>query len=697
MLSRLSVNTLLKAAISIMAAIVIVMLAARAWESWQRLGTTSRISAVADASRFAFKAMHTLRTDRATTFRELSNPGTITPAVVTYVKGVREAEAPALQTATDIAETLDFADRQTLLPELRRAIKTLSALHSESWAAFSKPKAERRAALSGEFMSETGKLLETLEKFSARLFASVKYNDPIIDQMMAMKEIAWIVRNEGGEASVLISNGMVAGQFAADAPAKYASHVGGTLAAWQALEGMASGSRLSRKVTDAIAEAKKVYFAADYLALRDRLFAAVHDGKKPEMTAAEWAPITVGHLASLLAVAESALDAAKDHAEAMHDAARFDLMVQLALLAAALVLAFGSLTTVRNRVIDPLRNLKDAMLKVAGGDLSVDALYTDRADEIGALGGALGSFKQNAVEKARIEDDQRDRNAQASRRQQTIDSSVAAFEAQIGEALKALSSAAGQMRKTSDDMSSISHETNMQAKSAAQASEEASSNAQTVASASEQLSSSIADISRQVAHAAGIASRAVDETKQTDGTVRGLAESAERIGEVVKLINEIAGQTNLLALNATIEAARAGEAGKGFAVVASEVKSLANQTAKATEEISAQIAAVQKVSKDAMDAIKAIGSTIAEVSAVASSIASAVEEQGTATQEITRNTQGAALRTKDASESIGGVSSGADATREAAQNVKSAAEALGERTDQLRSQVNQFLSTIRAA
>jgi methyl-accepting chemotaxis protein-like sensor len=176
-----------------------------------------------------------------------------------------------------------------------------------------------------------------------------------------------------------------------------------------------------------------------------------------------------------------------------------------------------------------------------------------------------------------------------------------------------------------------------------------------------------------------------------------LADSAEHIGEVVRLINDIAGQTNLLALNATIEAARAGEAGKGFAVVASEVKSLATQTAKATEEISAQIAAVQKVARDAMEAIKGIGKTIGEVSVVATSIASAVEEQGAATHEISRNTQEAARRTRDASANISGVTAGANATGAAAQNVKSAAEALGLRTNQLRCQVDDFLATIRAA
>jgi methyl-accepting chemotaxis protein len=218
-----------------------------------------------------------------------------------------------------------------------------------------------------------------------------------------------------------------------------------------------------------------------------------------------------------------------------------------------------------------------------------------------------------------------------------------------------------------------------------------------VAAASEQLSASISEISQQVARAASIAGRAVEETKQTDGTVQGLATAAQKIGEVVKLINDIAGQTNLLALNATIEAARAGEAGKGFAVVASEVKSLANQTAKATEDISAQIAAVQAVTKDAVDAIKRIGGTIGEVSAVATSIASAVEEQGAATQEITRNTHEAASRTKDVSGHIAGVSDGAQATGAAAQGVKSAAEALGAQAERLRAQVNDFLAKIRAA
>jgi methyl-accepting chemotaxis protein len=697
MLKRLSVNALLSSAIVTMAFFVVLMLTARAWDSWQRLTTTSRIETVAEASRSAFTAMHNLRTDRATTFRTLKVDATITPDIEKYLSRIRGEELPALKSANDLAAKVDFADRATLLPALQQLTRQFLALEAESWEAFSKPRAARREALLGEYMALSQKLLETLDQVSSRMFAAVKFNDPIVDHLIAMKEVAWTVRNLGGESSLIISNSIVAGHAPPDAAAKYAGFVGGAEAAWHVLEGMAAGTPLPPRVSEAIAKGNQVYFAKDYIALRDRLFAAVLAGKKPEMTANEWGPFTVSHLASLLTVAEAALDAAKEHAADLRRGAQRDLMVQLALLAAAIAFAAGSMVVLRRRVLTPLHAIKDAMRKVAGGDLTAEAPFSERTDEIGALAGALATFKQNAVEKARIEGEQRDRHSQATQRQQTIASSIVEFEGQIREAIRALMDASAQMRSTSDEMSAISQQTNGQVKTAAQASEEASSNVQTVAVASEELSASISDISRQVAHAAGIAGRAVDETKQTDGTVRGLAESAERIGEVVKLINDIAGQTNLLALNATIEAARAGEAGKGFAVVASEVKSLANQTAKATEEISAQIAAVQKVSKDAMDAIKGIGSTIGEVSDVATSITSAVEEQGAATQEITRSTQGAARRTKDASDSIAGVTAGANATGAAAHNVKSAAEALGVRTEQLRGQVDDFLAKIRAA
>jgi methyl-accepting chemotaxis protein len=411
----------------------------------------------------------------------------------------------------------------------------------------------------------------------------------------------------------------------------------------------------------------------------------------------QWTPYTVDRLVTAVKVAEAALDAAKEQSAILYSSARNSLILQLALLMAAIAFIVGAMMLVNRRVIKPLHIMRDAMLKVAAGDLSVDTGYAGRGDEIGALAGALDTFKQHDADKVRIEAQERDRNAATAARQQAIESYVGEFEGLVRRTLNELGDASGQMRTTSTGLMSISRQTNERVQVAEHASDEALMSVETVAAASEELSASINDISQQAAHAAGIASRAVNEARQTDGTVQGLAKSAGRIGEVVGLINTIAAQTNLLALNATIEAARAGDAGRGFAVVASEVKSLASQTAKATEEISEQIADIQKVAVEAIDAIKTIGGIIGEVNEVAIAIAAAVEEQGSATQEIARSTQFAAHGTKNVSDNITGVKADADAAAAAAEDVKRASETLETQSQQLGSQVTLFLGKIRAA
>jgi methyl-accepting chemotaxis protein len=697
MLDRLTVSALVKAVIVVMAACVVAGLSFSAWDSWNRLTMTGRMSVVADTSSNLFKAMHNLRTDRSTSFRLLNSDQPMDSAIDKYLRDLRGAEMPAMAAALEQLATVDFAEQKTLVPELDRLFKTLTAEQKEFWDEVGKPKASRRAALPKEYMETTAALLETLDKLSARLAAAVNHQNPAIDQLLAIKQIAWLLRNTAGEASLLISNGLSAGRMAPEVRLTYAKLLGGTEIAWNALELTASGMQLPPALSAAIAENKTAYFEPQYLALRDRLLTVLIAGEKPELTANQWSPITVGRLAGAVKVAEAALDAAKDHAMAQHAAAERSLILQLVLLVAALALAFGSMIAVSRRVIKPLHAIRDAMLKVAAGDLSVDAGYAERHDEIGALVGALGTFKQQAVEKAQIERQERERNAGAASRQQAIEGYIGEFENQVRQTLNQLGDASNAMRTTSDGMSEVSTKTNASVQIAAKASTEASMNVQNVASAAEQLSASIGDISRQVAHAAGIASRAVSQARQTDGTVQGLAVTANKIGEVVGLINDIASQTNLLALNATIEAARAGEAGRGFAVVASEVKSLANQTAKATDDISEQIADIQKVAGEAIDAIKDIGAIIGEVNEVATAIAAAVEQQGAATQEITRSTQQAAQGTKNVSDNITGVSAGADAAGAAAQNVKTASETLDAQTQQLRGQVDDFLGKIRAA
>jgi methyl-accepting chemotaxis protein len=697
MLNRLTVSVLIKSVIVLMSVCLMALLCVTAWDSWGRLIMTGRISVIAEASANMFKAMHNLRTDQATTTRLLLSDQPIESDIDKYLRELRDSEMPAMGNALGLLGTIEFAQKATLAPEFDRLFKLLTAEQKEFWDALAKPKASRRPALVTEYAETTAALLQTLDKLSTALASAVNHQDPTIDQLLAIKQDAWLLRNTAGEGSLLISKGLAAGKVAPEARATYTKLLGGTDIAFTALEMAASGMQLPPALSSAIAATKKAYFEPDYLALRDRLLTTLIAGEKPELTANQWSPITVGRMGSAVVVAERALEAAQDHIHAQHSEAEEALILQLVLLAAAFALTAGAMTAVSRRITTPLHNIRDAMLKVAAGDLSVDAGYADRRDEIGALAGALETFKQQATDKIRIEQQERERNAGATVRQQAIDGYVGEFEGIMRQTLQELGDASGQMRTTSAGMSAVSSQTNARVQVAERASGEASMSVESVASAAEELSASINDISRQAAHAAGIASRAVDQARETDSTVQGLAKTASRIGEVVGLINTIASQTNLLALNATIEAARAGEAGRGFAVVASEVKSLASQTAKATEDISEQIADIQKVANEAIDAIKGIGSIIGEVNEVATAIAAAVQEQGAATQEITRSTQHAAQGTKNVSDNVTGVKADADAAAAAAEDVKLASESLETQSQQLGRQVTEFLGKIRAA
>jgi methyl-accepting chemotaxis protein len=697
MLNRLTVSALLKTVISATSFVVVVGFSLTAWNSWNRLQLTNRVGVIADASANMFKAMDRLRSDRSTSVRSLNADQSISSAIEKYLRDLRDAEMPAMGHALEVLPSVEFAQKQTLLPEFDRLFKMLQAEQKEYWEEIAKPKASRRQALAKEYGDTETALLETLDKLSLSVASSINQEEARVDQLLMIKQTAWLLRNTAGEASLTVTTALTTGKLSPETRLSYTKLLGGTESAWKALQLSTGGMQLPPALSAALTSNEAIYFEPQYLELRLRLLNAVASGEKPEMTPDQWSTYTVPRLAAAVVVAEAALDAAKEYISGQHSAALASLVLQLALLAGAIAFAIISVTAVSGRVIKPLLKLSDAMLKVAAGDLTIDTGYANRRDEIGALAGALETFKQQAIEKLRIESQERERNAGATTRQREIEANLGEFEGMVRATLKQLDDASGQMRTTSAGLSAVSRQTNERVQMAEKASEDASMSVESVASAAEQLSGSINDISQQAAHAAGIASRAVSQARETDSTVQGLATSAGRIGEVVGLINTIAAQTNLLALNATIEAARAGEAGRGFAVVASEVKSLASQTAKATEEISGQIADIQKVAGEAIDAIKGIGGIIAEVNEVATTIAAAVEEQGAATQEITRSTQYAAQGTRNVSDNISGVKADADAAAASAEDVKKASQTLETQSQQLGAQVTDFLTKIRAA
>ena len=345
----------------------------------------------------------------------------------------------------------------------------------------------------------------------------------------------------------------------------------------------------------------------------------------------------------------------------------------------------------------PINAMTGAMGRLADGDLEIEVTGTERKDEIGSLARSLEGFKRNALEARRLAARDAEETAAKAQRSVRIDHDIAGFDNSIRGALDLLASAATELRATAESLAGGATAASSQSTTVAAAAEQASASVQTVAAASEELSSSISEITRQVTQSSDIASQAVQEAGETQATIGGLSEAAQRIGAVVRLINDIASQTNLLALNATIEAARAGEAGKGFAVVASEVKALANQTAKATEEIAVQVNAMQSATGEAVGAIERINGTIQRMNEISTGIAAAMEQQGAATQEISRNAQQAALGTEEVTQNIVGVNRAIGETGAASGQVLTAADDLGRQAEILRADVGSFLVKIRAA
>ena len=697
MLSRFSISVLLKSVIALMGAVIVVMLALSARESWQRLQTANRISQVANVSAYIFTAMNSLRVDRASTVRDLLGEQR---AMSSLVKDSRDKEMPALNAMLPVLAAADFPDRDQAVADLSDKIKGLAELQPKTDAAIAQPKSARPAELGDAYFKQANALMGALDSWGTRLVKFISLQDPYVDQLLEIKQLAWIMRNSAGEMSLLVSNGVGGIAPPPDAMNTYTMNGGKLDTAWGAVTDIASRLPPTPGLTTAIDKFKAEFLGSDYPDRRLKLLKQLIAGEPTGVTVEQWSPMSVGKLSLALGIATAALDAAKEQASAQSATAWHDLMMQVALLIAACVLAGGMMFFVSRHVTGPLGAIQGAMLKLAGGDFEVVLPGLERKDEIGAVANAVERFKVLAVDKARNEADaamarqkaEADRHAEAARIEAEAQAKVAAERAKASEeqahAFSMLGAALGKLAdgdftiRLDDDVSEaysqIKDDFNRAISRLHETIQAVASSTREVANAASEISGATTDLSQRVEEQAASlaetsasmeeisatvqtnaknAQHANELTNSTQGVAdRGgkvvaeavtamsrIEESSRQISDIITVIDEIARQTNLLALNAAVEAARAGDAGRGFAVVASEVRSLAQRSSEAAKNITDLIAKSSDRVQEGVGLVNRAGTALTEIVAsikqvaeIVAGIATASAEQSTGLEQINR-------------------------------------------------------------
>jgi methyl-accepting chemotaxis protein len=696
--SRLSIQAVLSTLFGLVAFLLTATYAVDMTSAWRQQATAQRAATISEVIRELFIATLNVRVERGNISTALNSPDPVDPATKRDLETLRRAYDQAFAGALPKLANLDVADRDRWVSNLTRSLDAMHALRGRTDAAIDKPKSARDQDVVKSWLPTTSRMMSATEDFILALSAEIKLIDPRIDTLLIAKQLSWTVRDNAGRERRMIGEALAAGSVPSAEWQKEMADLGSRAhTAWLELLDAIQGTHPPKKLADAIAASKEGYLG-NFIKQRDGLMKALLAGQKPPLSGREWMQVSSPPLETLSAVSNGAVDLIRDRAQENASEARWQLLLKAALTAAALFIGIIGAVIVRRRVVRPLKVLTGAMERLAAGDNGVNVLGAERADELGAMARAVEVFKVHAVEKERLEHEHDEIEARArDDKHRVLTDLAAAFESEIGGVMQAVMAASAQMETSARASATAVDNTKKLAGGVSLASAQASENVQAVASATEQLAATILEAAGQVHRSTEVARDANALTQETNATVQGLASTAEKIGTVVALIGDIASQTNLLALNATIEAARAGEAGRGFAVVASEVKSLATQTAHATEDIQQQIAAVQDVTHKTVEAMHRLGDIMRQMDSISGSIASAVEEQRAATDEISRSIQQAAAGSRQVSDHIAGVSGAAATTGETSNQVLAVSANMSQMAGRLSDAVTSFVRRVQAA